>query len=79
VSTSVATDSVVLRVSHDEAQAIVEGLQMLLNCRRFSFKEPDEDVRQLHAELFSTVERIAAEVASQARAGARGARSANAD
>lgn len=79
MSTSVATANVVLRVSHDEAQAIVEGLQMLLNCRRFSFKEPDEEVRQLHAELFATVERIAAEVASQSPASARGGRSASAD
>ena len=68
MSTSIATDNVVLQVSREEAHAIVEGLNMLLNCRRFSFKEPDEDVRQLHAALYETVERIEAAVASQAPA-----------
>lgn len=66
MSTTVAADNVVLCVSHDEAHAIVEGLNMLLNCRRFSFKEPHEEVRQLHASLYETVERIEAAVASQA-------------
>jgi hypothetical protein len=65
VSTTVAADNVVLRVSLEEAHAIVEGLNMLLNCKRFSFKEPHEEVRQLHASLFETVERIEAAVASQ--------------
>ncbi len=68
MSTTVAADNVVLRVSLEEAHAIVEGLNMLLNCKRFSFKEPHEEVRQLHGSLFEMVERIEAEVASQAPA-----------
>jgi hypothetical protein len=77
VSTTVATDNVVLRVSREEAHAIVEGLNMLLNCRRFAFKEPHEEVRQLHASLYETVERIEAAVATQAPA--RGGSAAGSD
>ena len=65
MSTTVAADNLVLRVTREEAHAIVEGLNMLLNCKRFSFKEPHEDSRQLHASLYETVERIGAAVAAQ--------------
>ena len=65
MSTTIATDNVVLCVSREEAHAIVEVLNMLLNCRRFTFKEPHEEVRQLHASLYETVERIEAAVANQ--------------
>lgn len=63
-SSVAATGNVVLHLSRDEADAVVEGLHMLLNCKRFAFKEPHEDVRQLHAPLYEMVERIEAEVAA---------------
>ncbi len=43
-----------LDVTREEADLIVEGLKVLCNCRRYAFKEQDEDVEQLHHELFST-------------------------
>jgi hypothetical protein len=65
VSTPVdTTDSVALHVTREDAGLIVDGLQMLLNCHRFAFKEPGEDVRQMHAQLYETVERIEAELAT---------------
>ena len=42
-----------LDVTRDEADLIVEGLKILCNCRRYAFKEQNEDVEQLHRDLFS--------------------------
>lgn len=55
-------DRIALQVSREEAEMIIDGLRMLLNSRRFSFKEPSEDVRQLHAEVYEAVARIEAEI-----------------
>lgn len=49
-----------LEVTRDEAELILDGLVMLLNSKRFSFKEPDEDSRQVHAELYAAVARLEA-------------------
>ena len=49
-----APDSTSLDVTRDEADLIIEALQMLCNCRRYAFKEHDEDVEQLHRHLFNS-------------------------
>jgi hypothetical protein len=51
-----------LHFSREEAELVVEALRTLANSRRFAFKEPQEDVRQLHAQLFDLVERVENEV-----------------
>ncbi len=61
-TTVVATETVALQISREEAEMIVDGLHMLLNSRRFAFKEPNDDVRQLHARVYEAVERIEAEI-----------------
>jgi hypothetical protein len=63
VTTSVAApETVALQITPEEAEMVVEGLHMLLNSRRFSFKEPSEDVRQLHHSVYEAVERIEAAI-----------------
>ncbi|MBX7072051.1 MAG: hypothetical protein K1X71_02795 [Pirellulales bacterium] len=52
------TDGVELHFSRDEAGLVAEGLRALLNCRRFGIKEPYEDMRQTHAQLFELVDRV---------------------
>ncbi len=47
-----APESTSLDVTRDEADLIIEALQMLCNCRRYAFKDQDEDVEQLHSHLF---------------------------
>lgn len=76
MSTTVeAPESVTLHVSPEEAALIVEGLRMLLNSRRFSFKEPSDDVRQLHARVYQAVERIEDEVKKRSSPGKSASRS----
>lgn len=55
-------DTASLTVSRSDAERILEALRMLVHCRLFSFKQPDEDVRQLHREVFELYERIASQV-----------------
>ena len=56
--TSTAVPTASIEITRDEANLILEGLGMLLNCRRYSFKESHEDVRELHASVFQAYERI---------------------
>mgnify|MGYP001287488990 CR=1 FL=1 len=49
-----------LEVTRDEADLILDGLVMLLNSKRFGFKEPDEDALQVHADLYAAVARFEA-------------------
>lgn len=78
MSTPVATPATIaLHVTREEAEMIVEGLHMLRNCRRFSAKEPGDDVRTLHAALYDALERIEGELAPLL--GRRGASAAAAD
>jgi septum formation topological specificity factor MinE len=46
-----------LTLTRKDAQLIRESLQMMLNNRRFSFKEPQEVSREIHKEVFEAVER----------------------
>jgi len=57
-STTVTTAT--LEVTRDEADLILDGLVMLLNSKRFGFKEPGEDALQVHADLYATVARFEA-------------------
>jgi len=57
-----AIDRVTLAVTRQQSQLVVQGLRMLLNCRQFQFKESDDNVRQMHSELFEAYEEIDAQV-----------------
>jgi hypothetical protein len=59
---AVTVDGVCLQLSAEEARLVVEGLRTLLNARRFSFKEPHEDMRQVHAPLFDLLDRVESEL-----------------
>lgn len=60
IDETVPTTEITLSVTPDEAQMIVEGLKMLANSRRFSFKDREDDVDVLYRQLFETVVRIEA-------------------
>lgn len=62
MATQTMTDSATVSLSREEAKAILDGLDMLLNSRRFSFKQADEETAQLHAELIRIVERVSTEL-----------------
>lgn len=53
-----ATDRIEIAVNRDEAELVLDGLRMLSNCRRYSFKEGHESIRQLHGELLDLIARI---------------------
>lgn len=55
-STTAAT--VALELTRDEAAMLLEGLKILLNSKRFAFKEPDEVAQQMHADVFAAVARL---------------------
>ncbi|MBX3413064.1 MAG: hypothetical protein KF708_10285 [Pirellulales bacterium] len=64
-STTTATAS--LDLTREEAEMLLEGLKILLNSKRFAFKEPDESAQRLHADVFAAVSRFEAFVASFGR------------
>ena len=47
-----------LSISRDEAAVIREALKVLRNARVYSFKAQDEDIRQTHAKVLHTIERL---------------------
>jgi hypothetical protein len=51
-------DTVTLTVSRQEYQWIVQGLHMMLNVRRFSFKKHDEDPTAVNRCLIDAIRRI---------------------
>lgn len=55
-------EAVDLHFTRHEAELLVEALRTLTNSRRFAFKEPQEDVRQMHAQLFELAERVERQV-----------------
>jgi hypothetical protein len=59
---AVAQDVVELVFTREEAELVVDALRTLLNARRFGFKEPHEDMRHLHAQLFDLLERVDGQV-----------------
>lgn len=62
-------EKITIDVTPAEAEMIVEGLRMLLNTRRYSFKAKDDDVRKLHGPLFDAVERFERLLAPSASVG----------
>lgn len=51
-----------LHVSRAEAQIILDALRALTNLRRFSFKEPGQDPRELYGDVADTLEHVQDEV-----------------
>lgn len=62
MTTRTLADTAAVSLSREEAQTILDGLDMLLNSRRFSFKQADEDTAKLHADLIRVVDRVSAEL-----------------
>lgn len=58
--TQTAPETATLELTREDANLILEALTMLLNSRRFAFKEPHENVRDTHAATFESCERIEA-------------------
>lgn len=56
-----------LELTREEAEMLLDGLQILLNSKRFAFKEPDENAQKIHADIFAAVARLEAFVASFGR------------
>lgn len=59
---AVLQNAVELQFTKAEAELLVEAFRTLANSRRFAFKEPQEDVRQMHGDLFELAERVEAQV-----------------
>ncbi len=62
LNATVATDGVELHFSKTEAELLIDALRTLANSRRFAFKEPQEDVRQMHPQLFELAERVESQI-----------------
>lgn len=60
--TPMLADTSTVSLSREEAKTILDGLEMLLNSRRFSFKQAGEQTAQLHADLIRIVDRVTAEM-----------------
>lgn len=50
-----------LQISRADAQIILDALKALLNIRRFSFKEPEQDPRALYSDVAEALEHVQAE------------------
>lgn len=64
-SITASTDPVAcgsLQISRAEAEIILDALRALLNMRRFSFKEPDQDPRELYGDVADALAHVQAEV-----------------
>lgn len=59
---TLARETLELAFTRDELEFVLDGLRTLLNARRFGFKEPREDMRQVHAQLFDLLERVEGQV-----------------
>lgn len=64
-STTSATAS--LELTREEAEMLLDGLKILLNSKRFAFKEPDENAQKIHGDVFAAVSRLETFVASFGR------------
>ncbi len=53
---------ITLEVSPDDAGLILDGLRMLLNCKRYATKDLADDPREIHAQYYDVVERIGQQI-----------------
>jgi hypothetical protein len=56
--TSAPAQTAKLEVTRDEAELLLDGLRILLNSKRFAFKEASDDTRQMHADAYAAVARL---------------------
>jgi len=55
--------SVTLQVEPSDVKFLLDGLQTLLNCRKYSFTDPSEDTSSLRATIAQLIERVRAQTA----------------
>jgi hypothetical protein len=62
LNSDMSATSVTLQIEPSEVKFVLDGLQTLLNCRKYSFTDPDEDGAPLRATIAQLIERVRSQV-----------------